>query len=116
MLYVKIELWPKGDRKRATTLHEGVIYNDATGTEQRGNYVGRFSKRGGFKHADGREGAFRDGGRHEIERVGSHTANHSILRQGELSGFPRKRFGGWHLLLMTLLIAFKDDFDEKAKR
>jgi hypothetical protein len=38
MIYVRIELWPKGDKKKAKLLGQAFIANDATGTPTRGNY------------------------------------------------------------------------------
>ena len=45
MIRVTIELWPKGDRRRARHLGTVAISNDATGTLTRGNYVVRLSRR-----------------------------------------------------------------------
>lgn len=38
MVYVKIELWPFGDRNQRRTLGEMVIANDGTGCKTKGNY------------------------------------------------------------------------------
>jgi hypothetical protein len=38
MVYVRIELWPRGDKKKAKLLGQAFIANDATGTSTRGNY------------------------------------------------------------------------------
>lgn len=38
MIYVRIELWPRGDKKKAKLLGQAFIANDATGTPTRGNY------------------------------------------------------------------------------
>lgn len=38
MIYVRIELWPFGDRDRRAVLGEMVIANDGTGTKNIGNY------------------------------------------------------------------------------
>jgi hypothetical protein len=38
MLYVRIELWPFGNRERARLLQEMHIANDATGDREAGNY------------------------------------------------------------------------------
>ena len=49
MLYVRIELWPGGDRERASLLQELVIANDGTGNQLVGNYRGRLSHATTFK-------------------------------------------------------------------
>jgi hypothetical protein len=38
VIYVRIELWPRGDKKKAKLLGQAFIANDATGTPTRGNY------------------------------------------------------------------------------
>jgi|GEM_PF-1437618 hypothetical protein len=38
MIYVKIELWPFGDRNQRKTLGEMVIANDSSGSATKGNY------------------------------------------------------------------------------
>ena len=38
MIYVRIEIWPRGDKKKAKLLGQAFIANDATGTPTRGNY------------------------------------------------------------------------------
>ena len=38
MVYVRIELWPGGDRTQARLLQEATIINDGTGTADEGNY------------------------------------------------------------------------------
>ena len=38
MIYVRIELWPLGNRERARLLQEVHIANDGTGDRDRGNY------------------------------------------------------------------------------
>lgn len=38
MIYVRVELWPHGDRGRARTLAEMTVTNDGTGTRESGNY------------------------------------------------------------------------------
>jgi hypothetical protein len=48
MLYLRIELWPKGQRDKSRLLHEAVIANDGTGNANRGNYKAHLSRKGGF--------------------------------------------------------------------
>lgn len=38
MIHVTVELWPRGDKSRARKLCEMNIINDATGTNELGNY------------------------------------------------------------------------------
>jgi len=38
IIFIKIELWPWGDRSRRKTLGEMVITNDGTGSQTTGNY------------------------------------------------------------------------------
>lgn len=38
VIYVKIELWPFGDRDQRRTLGEMVIANDGSGSQTKGNY------------------------------------------------------------------------------
>lgn len=38
MIYVRVELWPQGDREKAHLLQEMVIANDGTGTAEVGHY------------------------------------------------------------------------------
>ena len=39
MLYVRIELWPDGDRTQAKFMGEAKIVNDRTGDQTVGNYT-----------------------------------------------------------------------------
>jgi hypothetical protein len=38
MVYVRIELWPGGDRTQARLLQEAIVINDGSGTVEEGNY------------------------------------------------------------------------------
>ena len=38
MIYVRIEIWPYGDKTKARLLGQAFIANDASGTPTRGNY------------------------------------------------------------------------------
>jgi hypothetical protein len=74
MLYIRIELWPRGNKNRARVLHEGTICNEgSTATATRGNYSVVLCDRGG----------------------------HSRWK-GFIMGFPRKRLGAWELLRQAL--------------
>ena len=50
MIVINIELWPYGDKKKRTTLAFGTIINDATGTEEHGNYDGQIVVKRNQKH------------------------------------------------------------------
>lgn len=89
MIYIKIELWPMGNRAQARTLQEGIIYNTG-GTTSVGEYKFAFSKQGGFK------GNLATG---DVKNV---------LRHGEIKGFPRLRLYAQDLLLRALTLAFGD--------
>ena len=75
-------MWPRGNRDKASLLHEGVIYNDGTGDKNNGNYTAFFSRKGGF------------GKKSNLPR----REATSILRIEELAGFKRLRQGAWALL------------------
>jgi hypothetical protein len=38
MVYVRVEIWPRGDKTKARLLGQAFIANDASGTPTRGNY------------------------------------------------------------------------------
>lgn len=48
MIVVKIELWPKGDEKRARPLGVIMIHNDGSGDAKTGNYKATLSHAGWF--------------------------------------------------------------------
>ncbi len=83
MIYVRMELWPGGDRERATCLGEAVISNTGEGTKTSGSYHTYLSRRGGFKKPV--TGAIR-----------------FSWREGCIDGFPRKRLLAWDLLFRVL--------------
>lgn len=93
MLYIRIEMWPQGDRKSARLLHEGLVAN-VGGTETEGEYDALLSKSGGFKGDAA--------GHPRMEAKG-------VLRQAHVSGFKRLREGPWQLLALVLRAAFHDD-------
>lgn len=85
MLVIKIELWPGGDEDLAQELHRGYIWNDATGTLDKGNYQAQFLEKG--KKLKGK----------------------SIWKKGEIKNFPRKRLLAWDLLALTLIKALGEE-------
>ena len=93
MVYVRIELWPQGNRLTSRVLGEATIANIG-GDMRIANYLVKLSKFGGFLS---RKGEFNDP---EGARVGRPLAA-SVWRQGEVKDFPRER-GPWVLLQWAL--------------
>ncbi len=75
MIRVTVELLPHGDESRRRHLGTAIIANDGTGTDTQGNYNIRLSRRG---------------------------QPDSAWKTGRLTGFQRKRFLVWDLLLLAL--------------
>lgn len=89
MLYVRVEIWPGGDRSKAVVKGEATIANDGTGTETVGNYNAFFSKLAGF--AD------------------PHSPQASeVWKRGRVVDFPRRALGPFHLLAVALASAVAD--------
>lgn len=88
MIYVRIELWPKGDKTRAKLLGEATIKNDGAQHKrtagQRGSYW-----------ADFWTGAGREKGSRSF-------------RIAYVNDFPRKSLLVWDLLMRALVIALDD--------
>lgn len=99
MIYVRIELWPGGDRASSRVLGEGAISN-VGGTPTVGNYRFLLSKFGGFKGS--------------LER--GKIAKSSVWRRGSLDGFRRKQGGGWDLLGILLRESLGNRLDRFLKR
>jgi hypothetical protein len=96
MIYIRIELWPKGNRMKTRILGEATICNTG-GTKTKGDYKAVFSKIGGFR-------AFSDDpGRMdaEVKRVYYPSVN-SIWKESGVKGFPRQILGAWDLLYLAL--------------
>lgn len=91
MLYIRVELWPRGDRSRSKVLGEAVIAN-VGGTATVGNYAANLSRRGGFKARKEDDGTFRV----------TLPRSSSIWKQTTVEGFKRRRFGPWDLLYRVL--------------
>ncbi len=81
MIYVRIEMHPRGDKSRARLLGEMHIANDGTGTETTGNYMAILT-RALSKSSEG-------------NRV-------RAWKQARVAGFPRKRLGPYDLLYRVL--------------
>lgn len=88
MVVVRIELWPGGDREKASPLGVVFIANDATGNEAWGAYDVTLSHAGKFF---GRRGAYRRGRVEGFRRTLS--PYHLVARALAACGIPvpRKR-------------------------
>ncbi len=86
MIYVRMEMWPKGNRERARLLGELLICNTGAGTPSRGTYHYALSKRGGFSK------------RSDLPTMNTWNA----LARGTVSNFPRKAKLCWDLLKFVL--------------
>lgn len=87
MIYVKVELWPLGDKEKAKPLGELLIANDGTGTLTRGNY------RAVIKNSVGR-----------------------LTRRGEVKDFPRKRLNVFDLMYRMLKVMVGERNEKTGKR
>jgi hypothetical protein len=92
MIYIRVELWPGGNRAGARCLQEGIIHNTG-GDHKTGEYNYLLSKVGGFKASD-------------LQLCTADVKN--VLRRGEIKGFPRLRLYAHDLLLRALTLAFGD--------
>lgn len=97
MLYVRIELWPWGNRSKSRLLHEGIIRNTGEGDLSNGEYRALLSNKGGFKRDDDKLARF------DVKNV---------LRETNIAGFPRLRLNAWILLERVLRAAFDVEGDE----
>lgn len=98
MIYVRIELWPKGSGP-AKVLGEMTITNDGSGTEQDGNYTVKLSKFGGFVSRDDQPSLF--AGLAERLRC-IEPKSTSVWKRGRVLGFDRIKRGPFDLLLLAL--------------
>jgi hypothetical protein len=89
MLYIRVEIWPGGDRSKAVVKGEAVIANDGTGTEVVGNYNAFFSKLSGFANPRYPKAA-------------------EVWKKGRVVDFPRRTLGPFHLLAVALASAVAD--------
>lgn len=83
MIYVRVELWPKGDRSRPRLLGEGVIEN-VGGDKKLGTYRMSISKPAGVADP-------------------TQPRASECWKQDGLAGFARQsKLGAWDLLLLML--------------
>jgi hypothetical protein len=89
MLYIRVELWPHGDKEQSRLLCEGRIHN-VGGTTTMGEYKAQFSRKGA-----------------EIKDVAREPEDSlKWLKNVRVSKFPRQRLLAWDLLLWSLAEAF----------
>jgi hypothetical protein len=82
MIRITVDMCPHGDESKARPLGIMKIWNDVTGTREKGNYGFRISKCG--------------------------NAINQTWKEGEIKGFPRLRRNVWYLLFRALQNAMKD--------
>lgn len=78
MLYVRIELWPRGVREKARVLGEGTITNTGIGGPTLGEYSVKLMKSPEYSKSGG------------------------IWKRGSVMSFPRLKLGPWDLLYRAL--------------
>jgi hypothetical protein len=93
MIYIRVEMWPKGQRGTSRCLGEATICN-VGGDEQFADYDVKISKFGGFTS---RKGEFNDP---EGARAGRPLAS-SVWKKGRVKNFTR-RLGPWPLLYRAI--------------
>jgi len=94
MIYVRVELWPFGDRTRSRLLGEATLANDGQGSESKGNYNIRLSNTGGFK-------------RDPVEVADPNGSDRNVYRQARVENYPRKTLVMWHLISRALRSALE---------
>lgn len=77
MIYVRIELWPKGDMTNARVIGEGTIAN-----------VGGSGSYGAYDV--------------KLMKSPEYAKNPGVWKAGHFEGFPRLRLGPWDLLFRAL--------------
>jgi len=89
VIYVRVEMWPKGSRARRYLLGEALIEN-RTGDGPSADYRAVLSKKGGFRSDE------RDMARVEVKNA---------WKDLSIPGFRRSRRGFWQLLHEALSAA-----------
>jgi len=90
MIVITVELWPGGLEQHKELLGTGIIANDSTGTDTRGNYRYCFSKRGETIAQLLKKKAWKFG---------------RAWKTGTVLNFPRKQLNAWDLLGLALASA-----------
>ena len=93
MIVVKVELWPQGREEDARPLGFAEIAND-----------GQLSMT-----SEGREGTY------AIRIFAKTPGVRRLWRTGGITGFDRKQFGVWDLLMLCLFDALKDRIGRMRK-
>ncbi len=83
MIYIRMEMWPHGDKGKAYLLGEGMIAN-VGGDDERGDYDVRLLKSERYAKTPG------------------------VWKRGKVMQFPRLRLGPWDLLLRALRACIAD--------
>lgn len=98
MLYVRIELWPKGLKEKARLLGEAFIANDGKALDHGvGHYNAKLMK--SPEYATGSAGSCK----HTVTCSADH-----VWKKGRIVNFPRLRLGPWDLLYRLLKSAVGD--------
>ena len=95
MIVLRLEMWPKGDAKRARPLGLATISN-AGGTASRGDYEVRLFKSPEYSPAL----------RKTVRPIGemlTRPLSRETWKIGTVKDFPRLRLGPWDLLLRALV-------------
>ena len=90
MIYIRIELWPYGDRTQARAIGEAFIANDGSGSSTRGSYDVRLMKSPEYAKQPG------------------------LWKRGRIEEFPRQRLGPWDLLFRALRACVADRNKEQG--
>jgi len=93
MLVVRIELWPFGDEKEKREIGRTYIYNDGKGSQHRGNYKVRVSRKDKLEPEERRD---------IVEGKG-------FARIGSVTDYPRTSYNVWRLVLRALRSAFPEE-------
>jgi hypothetical protein len=95
MIYLRVEMWPGGNRERAYVLGEGTITNDGAGDLTTGSYDVALSATSPI----GRSAGFgRDPRRVPHKELG----DGGVWRRGRVEGYPRASLVMWHLIARAL--------------
>lgn len=95
MIYIRVEMWPMGDKSKARLLGEATIAN-VGGDGESGNYQTRLLKSPEYA-AEGNAIDLKSGD-YDLVRIPANM----IWKTGAVVKFPRKRLGPWDLLFRAL--------------
>lgn len=86
MIYVRVEMWPKGSHARRYSLGEALIEN-LGGSKSKADYRVLLSKKGGFASSD--------------EAMARMQVSH-VWKEVLIPDFPRAYLGSWYLIASAL--------------